>query len=346
MRAQSWIKTVLVVGWVTFGFALIAFSSSSRAAGPDKDKNKNAAQPSQQYKAEDYAGSESCKACHEKQFEDYSHTIHGRLASQKDWKGKMQGCESCHGPGKAHIDGGGDKTKIRTFENSTPKQISETCLECHAGKEEHNNYKRGEHFRNDVGCTNCHNPHGEIAAPRGAVEGSVQKYLAKDSSSPDATTQSLMLRDKEPQLCLQCHSEMKAQFSQPFHHRVPEGAMKCSDCHNPHGGFEAKQARLASGADAACIKCHSDKQGPFVYEHAPVKIEGCTICHQPHGSTNPKLLKRDEVRQLCLECHSNTGVIGIPSTPSFHNQATIRFQNCTTCHVKIHGSQVNEFFFR
>jgi hypothetical protein len=24
----------------------------------------------------------------------------------------------------------------------------------------------------------------------------------------------------------------------PFHHKVLEGAMKCSDCHNPHGGFE------------------------------------------------------------------------------------------------------------
>jgi hypothetical protein len=26
--------------------------------------------------------------------------------------------------------------------------------------------------------------------------------------------------------------------------------IKCSDCHNPHGGFELKQARLATGADA------------------------------------------------------------------------------------------------
>ena len=94
----------------------------------------------------------------------------------------------------------------------------------------------------------------------------------------------------EPQLCLSCHSEVKHQFNCPFHHKVLEGAMKCSDCHNPHGGFELKQTRLATGADAACIKCHADKQGPFVYEHAPVKTEGCVACHTPHGSSNPRLL--------------------------------------------------------
>lgn len=60
-------------------------------------------------------------------------------SAQAGWKTERQGCESCHGPGKAHVDGGGDKSKIRTFENETAKQISENCLACHAGKEEHNN---------------------------------------------------------------------------------------------------------------------------------------------------------------------------------------------------------------
>jgi DmsE family decaheme c-type cytochrome len=155
-----------------------------------------------------------------------------------------------------------------------------------------------------------------------------------------------MLAKEEPKLCLQCHNETKSQFLKPFHHKVIEGAMKCSDCHNPHGGFEQKQARLATGTDAACVKCHTDKQGPFVYEHAPLKLEGCTICHTPHGSSNPRLLKRNNVAQLCIECHSDIGTIGAPNTPSFHNLATARFQNCTTCHVKIHGSNTHPVFFR
>ena len=71
----------------------------------------------------------------------------------------------------------------------------------------------------------------------------------------------------------------------------------------------------------------------------------CMAFHTPHGSANAKLLARSQVRQLCLECHSNAHEIGAPDTPNFHNQATLRYQNCTTCHVKIHGSHAERVFF-
>jgi DmsE family decaheme c-type cytochrome len=312
------IQLALISGLVICGLVGAFSSSYSKSSKPEQTKDSQTAAPIG--KAEDYVGAETCKTCHEDVYNNFKKTEHFKLTLYSDWAANDKGCEACHGPGKAHVDGGGDKTKIRTFENLSPKQTSEICLRCHAGKEEHNNYKRGEHWRNDVSCTNCHNPHG-------------------------GKTTYKMLEQKEPQLCFSCHNEMKAQFSMPFHHKVPEGAMKCSDCHNPHGGFELKQVRLATGADAPCMKCHADKQGPFVFEHAPLRVEGCVICHNPHGSDNPKLLNRNQVRQLCLECHTDVGTTA-PNTPSFHNQATVRFQNCTTCHVKIHGSNVNSYFFR
>jgi nitrate/TMAO reductase-like tetraheme cytochrome c subunit len=62
------------------------------------------------------------------------------------------------------------------------------------------------------------------------------------------------------------------------------------------------------------------------------------------------MLKRNNVNQLCLECHSNValkiGEIDTVGVPSFHNQATVRYQNCTTCHSKIHGSNHSAVFFR
>jgi DmsE family decaheme c-type cytochrome len=145
---------------------------------------------------------------------------------------------------------------------------------------------------------------------------------------------------------MSCHTETKSQFSKPFHHKVMEGTMKCSDCHNPHGGFEAKQAKLAVGADVSCIKCHANKLGPFVFEHAPLKTEGCAACHTPHGSSNPKMLNRNSVRQLCMECHTSLSNAepGAPQAP--HNQSTVRYQNCTVCHSQIHGSNSSNRFFR
>ena len=356
MSPVKLIKTTLVACCAVFGLVYTASSSLSSPVDPS-DQKKAQSTASAKSSPEDFVGSETCKACHEEQFASFSHTAHAKL-SKAGWKTEKQGCESCHGPGKGHVEGGGDKTLIRTFAKESPKQISEACLKCHAGKEEHNNFKRGEHWRNDVGCNDCHSPHFSTrlaatlaGAPQGKSDApsSLIPVGPFSAHSNDLAPPKMLLKN-EPQLCMTCHNETKAQFTQPFHHRVLEGAMKCSDCHNPHGGFELKQARLNTGADAACMKCHADKQGPFVFEHAPAKVEGCAICHTPHGSSNPKMLKRNNVNQLCLECHSTVAVkvgeIEAPGTPSFHNQATIRYQNCTTCHMKIHGSNNSAVFFR
>jgi DmsE family decaheme c-type cytochrome len=106
------------------------------------------------------------------------------------------------------------------------------------------------------------------------------------------------------------------------------------------------------GNDLPCLKCHSDKRGPFVFEHAPVRVEGCPTCHNPHGSTNPRLLARPAVFTMCLECHNSVMGFGlrgegIPNPGAgFHNIAEPRFQNCVTCHVRIHGSNADPLFRR
>ena len=292
---------------------------------------------------DDYVGTETCKACHEDQFNRFEKTKHAKLPNISSWKDKAKGCESCHGPGRAHVEGSGDKTKIISFKSMSSKATSETCLACHAGKESHNNFRRGEHWRNNVGCADCHSAHGP-GQPKLATESIT--FVGRASASRPNQADAVMLKQSEPQLCMSCHNETKAQFTKPFHHKVLEGTMKCSDCHNPHGGFENKQTKLALGTDAACIKCHSNKQGPFAFEHAPLKIEGCTICHTPHGSANPKMLKRPQIRQLCFECHTGITEELSPGVPSRHNQARVKETQCTVCHSAIHGSNSSRLFFR
>jgi DmsE family decaheme c-type cytochrome len=145
----------------------------------------------------------------------------------------------------------------------------------------------------------------------------------------------------------------------PFKHRVNEGSVDCTDCHNPHGSFAAtwgmaarpRMVTQAVGNEEPCLKCHTDKRGPFVYEHAPVRVEGCETCHNAHGSTNPRLLKRPVVFTVCLECHTGAGQFGRQSNgitvqTVSHNMADPKYQNCTSCHVRIHGSNADPAFFR
>jgi len=335
MSLHRGVKFLLIVSALIFALVCVAARSPSQADTSYQTKTASD-------QSGDYVGSEACKDCHEDQFKAFSHTSHSRLGTLSSWKGQITGCEACHGPGKAHTEEG-DPKKIISFKNKSSKEISETCLACHAGREERNNFRRGEHWRNDIGCTDCHSPH---SMPSGRnVPGSITYVGPANAEKQDFSTIA-MLKMGEPKLCMSCHNEVKPDFTKPFHHKVLEGVMKCSDCHNPHGGFELKQTRLATGADAACIKCHADKQGPFTYEHAPLKTEGCAACHTPHGSSNPRLLRFSAVNQLCLTCHSVAHDVGAvePAGPQ-HNQ-NAQYGNCTACHVKIHGSRVSPVFFR
>jgi predicted CXXCH cytochrome family protein len=333
------IKTLVVCGLVIVTVVWFASAQLSEASIKTEDYVvSTTGQPDS-----DYVGSDACKDCHEDQFKAFSHTSHAQLANISSWKNKVTGCEACHGPGKAHL-AEGDPTKIISFKNKSSKESSETCLKCHAGKEEHNNFRRGEHWRNDVGCTDCHAAHFTEVRPRNVASSNVLVTPANREKPNFSTIR--MLKTSDPQLCIACHAEVKPRFSMPFHHKVLEGAIRCSDCHNPHGGFEAKQTRLAVGADAPCIKCHADKQGPFTYEHAPLKTEGCTACHSPHGSANPRLLVFSSVSQLCLTCHSNSHNVGADEPAGPQHNLNAQYNSCTNCHVKIHGSRTSPVFFR
>ena len=59
-------------------------------------------------------------------------------------------CEACHGPGKAHVDGGGDMTKIFNPAKATAKEVDAKCLGCHQGQ--HANFERSAHGEGNVSC--------------------------------------------------------------------------------------------------------------------------------------------------------------------------------------------------
>lgn len=266
-----------------------------------------------------YVGVDTCKTCHEPIYKSFEATPHWKtVIGRRD--GGAKGCEACHGPGKDHVEGGGDTSKIFRFGSADPKEASQRCLACHEYGAEHANFSRSEHSLNGVSCVACHSPHHAKEA----------QYL---------------LVQKQPGLCFSCHTESKQDFQRPFRHRVEQGLVQCSDCHNEHGGFLSKQLRSTAAQDQVCFKCHADKAGPFTFEHEPVKTEGCQACHSPHGSTNPRLLKRAQINLLCLECHTLVQDKGAAALPSFHNQSQ-KYSACTLCHPTIHGSNFDRAFMK
>ncbi len=281
-----------------------------------------------------FVGSNVCKGCHANITVDFFRNAHFQSVAMKDQPPERTGCEGCHGPGRAHVQSAGNKSLIRAFSALPQKQIQEACLTCHSKDISKANIQRSQHTEAAVVCTSCHSIH-------------------------KAATKKFLLAKQQNELCYGCHTSVRAQFSMPFKHRVNEGVVQCTDCHNPHGTF-APDWRMGArpklvdqrlGNEEPCLRCHIDKRGPFVFEHAAVRVEGCESCHSPHGSMNAKLLRRPVVFTMCLECHNGAGTFGtqnngVPLQSSQHNLLDPRYQRCTMCHVRIHGSNSDPNFLR
>lgn len=270
-----------------------------------------------------------CSTCHE-EAKQFTLNPHAR-GSVKGGEVPNSVCETCHGDATAHIEGGGDKTKIT---KPVGKAGSDnTCLMCHNITTDQISRQTATHANSgQVNCLSCHSIHH--SDPR-------QPHL---------------VAKPQLELCGSCHSPEVANFrNKPYKHRLGRGGMECSTCHEPHGRPGRSMLRQTAAGELPCYSCHTDKRGPFVFQHGSAAIGqqasdtvvNCYSCHEVHGSSNPKQLKRANVWQLCIECHSpitNTTLGSQP--PSFHNLLSPRYQNCTSCHTAVHGSNRSPQLFK
>ena len=310
----------LLSAWIVCGLA--AYAQLGPATTPS-----NAAHP-------EFVGSAVCKTCHPNVWLNFYKNPHYKSIASGREEPEKTGCEGCHGPGQAHVQARGGKATIIAFSELKPKAILDNCLRCHGKDFNRGNIRRSEHTLSDVVCTNCHSIH-RSATPK------------------------FLLAKAQTDLCYGCHGPVRAQFNMPFKHRVNEGIMQCTDCHNPHGtppptwrmSSRPRMVDQALGNEEPCLKCHTDKRGPFLFEHAAVRVDGCETCHFPHGSTNARLMRRPVVFTVCLECHNGAGNFGrqgdgIALQSPSHNMADPKYRNCTLCHVRIHGSNADPQFLR
>ncbi len=188
-----------------------------------------------------------------------------------------------------------------------------------------------------VDCESCHGP-GSLAirdltpelvadnARQGKKTACDYKTLINLEELP-APAQSL--------ICLKCHTA-NATFN--LHHWNASthavSDVSCFDCHHTHGSPDLKVSPPETGP--MCFKCHQAVQVQFsLPSHHPLR-EGrvfCTDCHDPHGSETVSHLKKESVKETCLQCHPEK------RGPFAFAHADVA-EDCITCHSP-HGSASN-----
>jgi DmsE family decaheme c-type cytochrome len=260
-----------------------------------------------------FVGDETCSTCHEPEGKGLHATLHGKAQNVRTPAAKTgQSCETCHGPGQAHVDTG-DKTKIKRFNAMSPKDVNATCLTCHS-KGSHAQWNGGMHDARNVSCASCHSIHNPKS----------EKAQLKTVTAV--------------QTCETCHKQEAMKVKKSGHMPVREGKMDCTTCHSPHGSTNVRMLKVGNTINETCASCHAEKRGPFLHDHAAGR-ESCASCHDPHGSNNDRMLVAKEP-MLCQRCHVSSRhpatIYDGTQIAAASNRAVGR--SCVNCHSQIHGS--------
>jgi DmsE family decaheme c-type cytochrome len=258
---------------------------------------------------------EICLACHEEgsQLSGKLHRAHGQTADARSPMGS-DGCASCHGTSAAHVGKPREFPADRLFtakSTLTSDQKNEACIGCHTGGHQ-KGWSLSEHAAADITCVSCHNIHGAVDP--------VQERISQSD------------------ICLDCHTEHRANQMKFSRHPTKEGVVACSDCHNAHGG-KGPSLLTEATVNETCYQCHTEKRGPMLFEHEPVQ-DNCSNCHTPHGSVNDNMLVT-RAPLLCQQCHiasRHPGTNYINESELATLDVRLVGKSCMNCHGQVHGS--------
>lgn len=257
-----------------------------------------------------YAGMSTCLDCHKEMGQNS--TLHFKAVDPRT-PVATRGCESCHGPGSLHAENPDTPVPVR-FGKVSPTEASAACTSCHSSSS-HAFWANSKHEARNVACASCHSVHN----PKG---------------------ESQLKTESQVKLCGSCHQNIVTKLTRFNHMPVREDQMVCTSCHNTHGSANVKMLRVGTTVNESCASCHTEKRGPYLWEHAPV-ANSCVTCHDPHGSSNDRLLVA-KPPYLCQRCHVTSRHPPtiydnyVRTTSSGANRITGRA--CVNCHQQLHGS--------
>jgi DmsE family decaheme c-type cytochrome len=175
----------------------------------------------------------------------------------------------------------------------TKKQGTQLCAQCHQDMISQTFNKNRVHspLMDNVGCLNCHNPHG-----------SKQKNLLE---APMVIT------------CGKCHEDtvrlQKWSISNPKNEGLcePVKTGNCSSCHAPHSADNVLLIDQQNISIDLCGKCHkweSHSTHPIGEKVADPRDKNLTVeclsCHKACGTGNkPAMMPFETTYDLCIQCH-------------------------------------------
>jgi predicted CXXCH cytochrome family protein len=265
-----------------------------------------------------------CQACHSVNNlgNPVTDTIAG-FRSTKDTRYHDVQCESCHGPGLAHVTAPARGQMLPSIRADTGKAITNGCSECHSG---------------------THHPFVEEWRSSRHATSHTRAYNGSTATAPE-------IPGGPRAACQSCHIGQRiieswgvnTNFTEKSQGQtVATGAgITCAVCHDPHGGPNSKQLRFPIDTrdldNNLCMKCHLRRavpdfsgtrnsphspQGPMLLGTAGwwppgIAVDGDLVAS--HGSErNPK---------LCASCHVNSYEVTDKLTGKFVQTVTgHRFQ--------------------
>lgn len=253
-----------------------------------------------------------CADCHDAEVAAILRGPHASIARRD-----VTFCAACHGDPAAHLESasaddirGGDELAKWTGE-----QQAAACASCHA--REFPAWRQAAHLDEGL-CWSCHASeatHGEATLVQPAQPG-----MARSG------------RRHTFDLCTSCHRDVALQSRMTYRHPMESGLVGCTSCHDIHG--RSVQTAMEIVSDQACLACHEEQKGPFLFEHAAME-EGCSNCHAPHGSPHRgQLLTASSA--TCIGCHAQSNFPGVGAVS--HDFLLSGGGRCWDCHSDVHGS--------
>lgn len=196
------------------------------------------------------------------------------------WKDLNVGCESCHGPGSAHISfvnspeykkGESIKNSGFLYAQDTLSQLQlNTCAACHARKAELSQAKMHT---------------GQI------MDDLIPQIISNEFYFPDG-----QIKEEDYEY---------GSFTQS---KMYQNNVRCSNCHNPHSG------KLRIAGNNLCLSCHKPKYATEEHHFHAVNTEGsqCINCHMPEKTFMGNDHRRDHSFRIPRPDQSM--VYGTPNT--------------------------------